>query len=134
MTASVPAISFSAFSSSTGSSGSASICSRVSAEPNVKLRSIAAVTLSICTVAESDIDFSIIVMVRLFSPLAILRSGITVGWKPSISTRTEYLPAARLSIVTTPRSAVRVTIGAGDFVASSMPVTVTVAPGRIPPV
>ena len=82
------AISFSTRSISSGSSGSASICSRVSTVLNAEPRgSIAALCLSRLTVTSSSSFWSWRVMVRRLSPARTRTSRTSAAWKPGNSAR-----------------------------------------------
>ena len=132
-TASGPAMSWSCRAISSGSSESASICSRVIAVPNVDVRSAAACCASRPTVTESVILRSGRTSTCLFSPALIRMSFSRPRSKPGNSPVIEYRPGGSASNVARPLSVVLT--GAVDvaFVAASSPTMVTLAFGITAP-
>ncbi len=126
------AIALSTRSISSGSSGSASICSRVSTVLNAEPRgSIAALCLSRLTVTASSSFWSGRVIVRRLSPARTRTSRTSAVWKPGNSARTVYRPGSRSSNTATPNPDVWPSRRT-DAIAWSCPSRTTAALGRMP--
>ena len=131
-TASGPAISVNWRLISSGSSDSSSICSRVNAVPKSGARSAAASCRSRETVTASSMRLRGRTMTCLLSPPARTRTSMLRVSKPGNSAISVYRPGTSLSKIASPFSDVLSGATAAFLVASSSPVSATVAVGRTP--